>query len=161
MEFKLEAGAKLDVVSEKELRQALKDFGQDWMVQASTGPRHVLWSGTGTVDTAGNISMGGEATDADKGGRWGPAANMIWSVKRWNAQNLEANKTLSAWINGATFNRTIIDAITGYNSFTSDVLILNSSQRLLFTGTGMTAGRIITIAGSAWELPASMMYRLM
>lgn len=161
MQVTLKAGATLDMLTQHEMRQTLKEISADWMRQASEGPRHILWSGQGTVDGGGLLSMGGTSADAEASGKWGPPLNMIWVVKRWNVQNLEAGKTVSAWINNASPNRSIMDGITGFNVLTSDCVVLTSAMRLLFTGSTMAASRVITVSGSAFELPASMMYRLL
>jgi hypothetical protein len=161
MKFKLSAGGEIDILTRRELSETLREVARDWQVEASRGPRPIRWWGMGTVDSAGALSMGGEGADMATSGRWGPDPGFVWAVKRWNLRNIEDGKTISAWINDNNDSRSIRDGLTGYNDFGSDELVLLSADRLLFTGSGMTAGRVITVAGGAWELPATMMYRLM
>jgi hypothetical protein len=163
MKFKLSAGAEVDVLTEHELRKALKDYAQDWMVEARTGPKSVLWWGSGAVSATGTLSIGGASVDPNAGGRYGPDPSMVWSIKRWNVRGLANGDSLSAFINDAAAQRSIIDTVTGYNRFGSDELVIGGADKLLFTGTGLmtVAGTVITVSGSAWELPRTMLYRLM
>ncbi|SRR6266568_1344899 len=163
MKFKLNAGAEFDILTQDELAKSLKRFAQDWQVEAARGPKVVDWWGSGTVTAAGALTIGGATMDPASG-HMGPDPSMIWSVKRWNVQSLVGNgDSLHAWVDVANPNRSIIDGVSGYNRFGSDELIVRGGSRILFTGATLATpvGTVVTVAGSAWELPATMMYRLM
>lgn len=157
--FKLQAGMDLDLFTQKEMDDSLKRFSRDWMVEAAKGPRHVRWSARGTI-AAGILRIGGNDATVDSG-RLGPEAGMVWSVKRWNVQGLNVADTLHAYVNSDSPWNSIIDGITGYNRFGSDELVIMGNDRLLFTGTALVATGDIFVSGSAWELPATLMYRLL
>lgn len=160
MKFKFNAGAELDLLTKNEVEDALKAAARDWMVEARRGPKLIDWWGQGVVAADGTLSMGGEAAGADSG-RWGPDVGLLWSVRRWNVRGLTGAEKLSAWIDVPTPQRSVIDGVTGSNVWGSDALVLRGGSRLLFTGTGLTVGEVITVGGMAWELPAAMMYKLL
>jgi hypothetical protein len=163
VKFKFNAGAEFDVLTQKELEHSLKAFGRDWMVELAKGPRTINFFGSGVISAAGTLSMGGESADPSTG-RWGPDQGMVWAIKRWNVRGLtDTHDTLSAWNTVNTAGRSIIDGITGYNRFGSDELVLRGGESLMFTGTGLAtaAATKIYVSGAAWELPVTLMYKLM
>jgi hypothetical protein len=161
MKFKLTAGAELDLLTQAELDKALKNFARDWQVAAAAGPKSVDWWGTGTVDAAGGLTIGGDTANPVSG-RFGPDVSMIWSVKRCNVRGLTGADALSLYVGEATPQRSVKDGISAYERFGSNELVLRGGRKLLFVGTGLTtaANTVITISGSAWELPQIMMYQL-
>lgn len=84
---------------------------------------------------------------------------MVWSVKRLTVSALGNGKSVDIYING--INHLVVPGATGYNHFGSDEFVLLPGDKILVQGSGLTVGATIRITGSAWELPVTMMYRLL
>lgn len=161
--IKLQAGAELDLLNKDELRHEMGRFLADWMVEAARGPRSVRFSALGAVTSAGTLTLGGN-TSTLTSGRLGPDESMVWSVKRWCISGLVGNgDTLSAYVNNDGPNSLIMSGVSGFNNFGSDSLVLQGGDRLLFTGAELltAAGTQVGVSGQAWELPATLMWRLL
>lgn len=164
MKFKMSAGAEFDVLTQHELDKSLQQLMLDWRREVERGPKHIRFSANGVVTDNGALTIGGD-TQSETTGRLGPEQSMVWSVKRWAITGLAVNggDSLTAYINTDQPNTLIKGDVTGYDRFGSDELVLNGGDRLLFVGSELiaTAGTRVFLSGAAWELPATLAYRLL
>lgn len=156
MKFKITAGAEIDVLTKPELDSVLRSWGEEFV----RGRRYRKLSASGTVTAAGTVSIGGE----DASGAMGPDAGFVWSVKRLIVSGFANGNLLTLWINEASPSTLIESGITGTTvdptraqalRWGSNQLVMEAGERLLITGTGLSAGAIITVTGQTLEAPAA------
>lgn len=159
--FKMSAGAEFDILNKDELDASIGKLLEDWKVEAARGPKHVRFSGNATVAADNTLNIGGSANPLS--GRLGPDQSFVWSVKRWAIRGLYAGDSLSAYINNASPSALIKDGVTAYDRFGSDELVLVGGDLLLWSGAEMLTpvGTTVFVSGAAWELPATLTYRLL
>jgi len=160
---KLSAGNELDILNKDELSHALEAFRLDWQVEATIGPKVVRFGSNAVVTAAGGLSLGGNGASLVSG-RLGPAQSMVWSVKRVAVTGLKTpGDSLALYVNTDQPGNLVHPSVTGYLPFGSDQLVLMPDDTLLFTGAALLApaGSQIYVSGQAWELPVTMMYRLL
>lgn len=162
MKAKLQAGVELDILSPEEFRDGMRGAFQDWVTQSMIGPKRIDIFGVGTVDSAGNLAIGGENADLNQG-NMGPDNGMVWSIKWLSTSGLKAGDTLSIYRGSNTASRFVRSDLSGYQSYGSDQLVLRGGIRLLITGATLAtpANTVVTVTGQAWELPQTMLYRLL
>lgn len=162
MKFKLQAGADLELLTKEEVRDVVHGVMQDWVQQAMIGPKMVEVYAQGTVTSAGALTIGGESADLTAG-NLGPQNGMLWSVKWTNVYGLQGADTLAMYKGPAVPSRLVRTDVAGYQRYGSDELVVRGGTNLQFAGTGLAtpAGTVVVITGHVWELPQTMMYKLL
>jgi hypothetical protein len=134
---------------------------RDWIVEAGRGPKPVRWTCSAPIDTNGNVSIGSGVAGS---GRSGPDPSLVWSVKRITITGFTVDgDTLDCYFDAATPGRLVQASLPATLRIGSDELVVQGPEALLFVGTGLAtpAGTVITVSGSAWELPSTLTYRLL
>ena len=157
MKFKIAAGAEADILSEKELRGALKDLQTSWMSEVSRGDRWRRFSAYGDSDGAGLVTIGDGLSQY-----LGPEAGMVWSVTRLAVTNYDpvapATNRLNLSVNSTESSDLIRPGIPTFSSF-SPGIVLMGGDRLYVSGTAAVSSRV-WVTGQARELPVSLLWRL-
>jgi hypothetical protein len=160
VEFEIKAGGKLDLLTQREAHAAFKGALKDWMVEAYKGARPVKFAGAGTIAN-GAVQIGGSDGIGATTSNLGPAAGMVWSVKRLAVRGISSgSETLSLYTNTASPFDLVRDGVTGFERFGSDELILIGPEKLLFAGTNLVSTGTVTVSGQAMELPIGMLWKL-
>lgn len=162
MKVKLQAGADLELLTKDEVRSVMQDFLQDWVQQSMIGPKRIEIYAQGTVASDGSLTIGGESADLTSG-NLGPQNAMVWAIKWLNASGLQVPDQLSLYRGPAVASRLVRADISGYTRYGSDELVIRGGSDMQFTGTALAtpANTVVVITGQAWEMPATMLYRLL
>lgn len=155
MKFKLQAGREVDVLTKEELKAGLTENTASWFREMARGLSTARFDGTSTV-AAGDVSIPAAGQAAV-----GPDVGFCWAVQRITADGLDANDVLVVYRNSAQpINR--LGTVTATTSFKpgSKGCILRGDERLIITGTGLTATGDITINGESIEAAESDIYKL-
>lgn len=155
--FKIQAGAEIDLISKKEMEEALKSLAS-WMVEASIGARYTRVHSTGLI-AAGSMDFGSEGS---AGQILAPPPGFIWDVRRLRITGLDAADVAKIHIgdaNPSTLIATSAD-IAGDCFLWAEQVILYPGDSLRIVGSGLTATGTITAAGMVRELPMSLAWRL-
>jgi hypothetical protein len=159
---KFEHGAVFDMLNKDELIDGLHRGYQNWLGEVTRGITMRRFTAQGTIASTA-VTIGGPNQDE----RLGPEPGFVWSVRRLAVSNITlGTDSLAIFVNDngpsslimpRAFNMT---GQLGAQFFDGNQLVLNGGDQLLFTGTGLNATGIVTIAGMAMELPITMMYKL-
>lgn len=156
MKFKIAAGAEIDLLTKPELDAALRSWGEEYI----RGRRYRKINAQGTVAADGTVSIGGAS---DPAGMMGPDEGFVWSVKRLIFSGIADGKFLDLWLNEPSASTLVESGITGTTldptrtqavRWGSNQLVLQAGERLLVTGSSLTAGATITVSGQTMEAPA-------
>lgn len=156
MKFKLTANADIDLLTDSEVRKALKDAGVEWRAELARGVKFVRRSASGTISESGALSI----NDSDMG----PADGFTWSVTLVSVTGLLAAEQLAIYQNEASDTRFIGYAGAGPDGmmpFDKGVLPFHGTEYLVAAGTGYaTTGRTITVVMRAIEVPVQTEWQL-
>jgi hypothetical protein len=160
----IKAGATLDTLTEPELDRALSKFLVSWRKEVHRGVTFRRFSRSGVVDAAGELVIGG-ASSSSSG--LGPEESMVWGVTRVNIANLASATTgvVRLYRNDVSDSTqvkgdwTITNTSTSHH-FGTPGIILRPGDALLVTGTTLTAGTTVTVAGDAIEVPFNLAWQL-
>jgi hypothetical protein len=149
MEFEIKAGGKLDLLTKAEAREAFTEA----MVELYRGVRFVTRAAQGTVTGAGALSIVDET--------FGPESGFVWSVSRVSAL-LTTNQTVTLSKNEAAPSNFVglVLASPGFAVFDSRALVLNPLEKLVITGTGLTAAQVVAVTIAAVEIPQQLAWQL-
>jgi hypothetical protein len=159
---KITAGGEVDFLTKDELHHELGQF-RSWMQEAMRGPHPIRF------DAFGTIAAGAVVVDGQNGsGRLGPEPGMVWLVTRVVVSGLTlATDPTSLYVNNTDPRHLVFPTLsgvagsTGYHEFPAGQIVLTSNDRLILASTGAVAATgNVFLAGSAWELPAGMTWKL-
>lgn len=157
--FKISAGAEVDVLTEKELSQALDRLSADWMAEVTRGFKYRRFLGMGTI-AAGAVLVDESSPD----NILGPGPSLIWAVNSLVVSGLAVNDSVDVLINGgdpvASFTRAAGSGTYVRAAFGQTDLVLNSNDTLSLTGAALTAVGQIKLFGRCTELPRTLAYKL-
>lgn len=163
-EVKLVAGAKLNTLTEPELDRALSKMLTSWRNEVRRGVTFRRFIKDGVVDGTGALVIGGAAS-SEPG--FGPQESMVWGVTRVNIANLVNGGTpiVRLYRNDVSDGTMVKGDWTVVNNATSTHfgtpgIILRPGDALLVTGTGLTIGTTVTVAGDAIEVPFNLAWQL-
>lgn len=151
MKVKIQAGAELDLLTDAELRTALRDFNEE----IRRGVRFVRRSAVATPN-AGNILLADD--------HMGPQGSMVWSVTRISlvGVNLTDSTELLLYINEIS-STSFVAGITARNwaGFDLGQLVLQPLDRLIFSYPFGDAATPIGINVQAVEVPIQLQWQLL
>jgi hypothetical protein len=153
---KLQAGATIDVLNRKELREVLDTATRDWFNQVTRGDRYRRFSAPGTI-AGGAVTIGG-ATARDA--VLGPADGFVWAVQRLAVVGLVAADTVQLSLNDDGPAAVVHGAMGRYQSFGQYDLVLYPGDTLMVTGAALASTGTLTLTGQARELPMPLSWRL-
>lgn len=155
-EAKLQAGAKIDILNRKELKEVLDTATRDWFNQVARGDRFRRIAASAAI--AGTaLEIGGPAA---RDAVLGPADGFVWAVQRLALVGLASTETVQLSLNDAGASAVVHPAMGRYQSFGQFDLVLYPGDTLLIEGTGLTSTGIVTLTGQARELPVPLAWRL-
>lgn len=159
--IKLKAGAFIDTLTQPEIDQSLTKFLTSWRREVARGDSYRTFSRQGTADASGLLSIGG----SDSSWGLGPDESMMWAVLRVCVTGLAGTPVLRMFRNSADASQIVRGNFTVANNdasheFGGPGCVLNPGGVLLLTGSGITAGTVVTLTGEAREIPAAMAWRL-
>lgn len=155
-EVKLQAGAKLDVLNKRELKETLDTVTRDWFSQVARGDRYRRFSASGTIAGAA-VSIGGAV---QRDAVLGPAEGFVWAVQRIALHGLDLLETVELHLNDDGPASVVHPAVDQYHAFGPYELVLYPGDTLLVVGTGLTSTGTVTVTGQARELPLPLAWRL-
>jgi len=90
----------------------------------------------------------------------GPAAGFLWIVKRVALIGVTAGDAYSLFKNDNAPSTCVKPTLADYNDFGGNNLVLYPGDKLLVTNKGALSGAgVITVTGSAREMPIAMAWR--
>lgn len=158
-EVKLAAGAKIDVLNRKEMREVLDVATRDWFNQVARGDRFRRFSAAAPIADAAVTIGGAAARDATLG----PAEGFVWAVQRIAVAGLTiAGETepVQLFVNDDGPSSLVHPALEGIAIFGSCALVLYPGDTLLVKGEDLVSEGTVTVAGQVRELPLPLAWRL-
>lgn len=157
MKAKLDFGAEIDILSGSEFRQGLDQVSELWYSYAR-GLKHLrLPILTGTVAADGSLSLGLSGDEVT----CGPSQGYAWRICRVSVYGLSGAESADLYFGepGPTrFVQTVSASAPTWAS--SRGLLLRPGDYLVLSGSGLTAGNVVTMNGEALEAPAEQLYKL-
>jgi hypothetical protein len=153
MEVEIKAGAKFDMPTAKEIRDMLAG----WQAELA---RNVRLRHVGTLGAA---TAGGVLTIGPDAGL-GPNDGFMWEVTRVMVSGLTAAQTVAGFINDTSGLLACGVFAAGAASqiiYGQRGLILQGNDRLIFSGTGLTASGPYPVALQVTELPVQLAPRFL
>lgn len=151
MEFEIQAGVKVDLASPADVRQIVGSELAGWRAEIARGTRYRHPGFPAVANGAGVLNVGPEAG-------LGPGEGFVWSVTRIMVSGITAAQVVTAYINDtspilavAPLTATIPYVFPGERG-----CVLGGGDRLVFAGTGLTAGGAYGIALEVTELPVQL-----
>jgi hypothetical protein len=162
VEFEIKAGAKLDLLTPRELKDALAPL-VGWTAELARGVRFRRFAAQ-TVVAGGVWTVGGNTADNNQD-TLGPSSGMLWAVTRIAVSGggfVAGTDTCSVHINDISPATLVDSGITRSRTFDIPVLCLAGGDRLGITGVGTGVGvpPDITVSGQAVELPTQLAWLL-
>lgn len=162
-EFRLQAGASVDILTQKELDHSLGDLAKDSVLERGRGVKWMrlpVLAGTmsGTYPTS-TSKLGGT-------GLCGPNPGYAWALRRIAAIGLSAGTDqLYAFRNevvpGQFIGALVGQGATNFISFTNVQAVLMPGDELIISpGAAFAAAGVITVTGEAVEVPAEMLWKI-
>lgn len=164
-EVQLKAGAKLDMLNRKELKETLDAATRDWFSQVARGDRYRRFSASGVIDTGSLLIDGTVAQNQTLG----PAEGFVWAVQRVALHGLTVvsgtpavavSEPVQLFLNDVGPSSLVHPAIEGYQDLGQYSLVLYPGDTLLVRGAGLTSTGTVTLTGQARELPLPLAWRL-
>lgn len=165
MQTEIKAGAKIDTINKKEMREVLDTVTRGWFNEVSRGDRYRRFSAKGTIAAGALLIDGTSAEDANLG----PADGFIWAVQRIAVYGLTTytgdpltltTEPVALYLCDNGPSSLVHPAIEGYKSFGAYELVMYPGDTLLLSGAGLDAEGIVTMTGQARELPMPLAWRL-
>lgn len=158
MEFRIDAGVKVDLATPAEVRQIVHGALSGWQEELMRGTKFRHPAAYGIAAAGGALLV-----DATSPTTVGPAEGFIWSISRITVTGLTAAQTLGVFVNdnspmmaAGTFTATVNTIIYGDRG-----LVLNGGDRLVLNGVGLTAGGAYIAACEVTELPVQLRSRFL
>lgn len=157
MEFEIKAGAKLNLLTQPELRGELADFAANWRSETTKGDRYRRIYGYGTP-SGGRVTFGGDNTGGEM---LGPAQGFVWDVRRLAlyGHTVGTDNSVGLYVNAAESSNLVTPSLLAYQGYTRAELVLYPGDRLLVDGAVTPTGRI-ALSGAVRELPIGLAWRL-
>jgi hypothetical protein len=155
MKTKITHGAEIETLTPAELKAGLTATTASWFQEMARGLSTARFTSTATISGAAvTFPPPGET-------RIGPEVGFAWAVQRVSAYGLDSADVLQVFRNVAV-PETYLGQITTASPMTlgSKAVILRSDERLVITGTSLTATGTIAVNGEAVELPEMDLYKL-
>jgi hypothetical protein len=169
MEFELRAGAKLDLLSPKDLDKVL-DRIQGWVLDDLRGVQPTDLTAVGTTIGA-TIVVDPEAAPNNTGGPLGPGQGFYWAIRSivvtGPAVATDAVHLYKNSVDALHIRRPFLTGAagaTGYASFGTNELLLKPGERLIVAGAvaaGAGAPITVTVTGAAIEVPSHLLARML
>lgn len=155
--FKITAGAEVDLITKKEMEEALRSLAS-WMVEASIGARYTRIHATGLI-AGGAMDFGSEGS---AGQILAPPPGFIWDVRRLRITGIAAADVANIYMGDANPSSLIATSgdIAGDCFLWSEQVILYPGDSLRIVGSGLSATGTVTASGLVRELPMSLAWRL-
>jgi hypothetical protein len=152
--FPLVHGSHIETLTQDELKHHLD--------QQTVGYFQEMARGLSTFRFDSFATVAGASVTLPASGALGPELGFAWSVQRITADNLGAADVLHVYRNVATPGN-LLGTITAGQSFHagSKGAILRSDERLVITGTALTATGDITVNGEGLEVPELSLYKIL
>lgn len=162
-EFRLQAGASIDILNQKELDHSLGSLAHDSVIERGRG---VKWMRMPTL--SGTMTGTFPTTTSKLGGTGlcGPNPGYCWAVRRIAAINLSASTDqLYVYRNepvvGQFIGAMVGQGATNFISFTNVQFVLAPGDELIIApGASFSSSNVITITGEAVEVPAEMLWKI-
>lgn len=156
--FKINAGAEIDVLTEKELSSALDKMSSSWMAEVTKGFKYRRFLGVATIAAASVSITEGQDNIL------GPGAGLMWAVNSLVVGGLAVADSVDVLINDsdpvATFTRAAGTGNYVRQSFGQTDLVLNPNDYLSLVGSGLTAVGQVKLYGRCTELSRVLAYKL-
>lgn len=149
-------GAVIETTSPEENRRQLNEVVRQQFAEAARGITTFRFDHTDTV-AAGVIKLPSAGEQEE-----GPRNGFVWQLGSVRAQGLATGDTLSIWRN-STDPRNFIGQVTAANPvFTFQKLtFFKGGEKIIVTGSGLTATGDITINGEGLEAGELDLYKLL
>lgn len=156
--FAFKAGAEFDMLTNKELRDTLKDVMASWMAETTIGARYARFSAAALIANSA-VEIGGPGRADDN---LGPAPGFVWDVRRLRITGLATNDVAAVYVNDANPSSMIASTadVAGALFLFGEQVILYPGDSLLVTGASLAATGFITVSGQVRELPMALAWRL-
>lgn len=160
MKFKVQAGAELEIPSQREIQDAVSTVMTSWISENMRGGRYRRLTAMGTI-TGGSLSIGGP----DETHQLGPASGYVWDVRRLFINGYQLTAPIDVvwvYVNDASSGSVIASTTqseSGLFRFDRQV-VLYSGDNLMLAGLSLAAAGPVYVTGTVLEYPASQAWRL-
>lgn len=149
-------GAVIETATPKEIEHHLSKVVQEQFAEQARGITTFRFDHTDTVDGSGAIRLPG-TSDQDEG----PRNGFVWQIGTVRAFGLATGDTLQIWRNSATAGNFLGQLTFANPVFTFQKLtFFKGGERIILTGTGLTATGDITVNGEGLEAGELDLYKL-
>jgi hypothetical protein len=164
-EVQLKAGAKIDTLTKKELKDVIDNASRDWFNQVSRGDRYRRFSATGTIASGALVIDGTSSANQTLG----PAEGFVWAVQRIALSGLTVvsgtpavavSEPVQLFLNDDGASSLVHPAVAGFHDFGQYSLVLYPGDTLLAKGASLNSTGIVTLTGMAREVPLPLAWRL-
>lgn len=163
--YKITHGTEFESLSKGELDGALDDLkggiGHSYFQELARGVKSIRFLGFGTIAGA-SLLISGSPGSSD--GLGGPEQGMTWAVRRLSADGLAAADVLKiyrSFVDPANFIGTIATGGGFRAGFGSTEFILQPTDQIVISGTGLAATGQIVVNGEGIEVPSFMISKLL
>lgn len=157
MEFAINAGVKVDLATPAEVREIVSSELKGWQAELVRGTRYRHPGSQAAANAAGAVNL------PAAGDQLGPLEGFVWSISAATVLGLTAAQIITAYINDSTplmakgvFSANVSTIVWGDRG-----LVLNSGDRLVLVGAGLTVGATYSVALEVTELPVQLASRLL
>lgn len=153
-EFKIQAGARINLLTREELRQEMDAARTNWVHEVARGIRYRRFSTFATSDGAGAIEIGIQGDQ-----RMGPGEGFVWQLGRLSvsAYDPSGGDALALYQGSVSDSAIIIPALDTFNDMLTEVLY--PGDTLVVAGT-VSASTQVWVTGQVKEAPVSLLWRL-
>lgn len=155
MQFKIQAGATIDVATREEVRDEIQSAQASWRDELSRGQRFRRFAVSG--DPAGGsviVGAGELAIEPDQG--------FVWVINRLAVSDYDPSPgtdVLSLYTGDVGDSGVIIPKMDRSHFFSGTEIVLYPGTRLVVAGTVAATTRV-WVTGQAKEVPVSLAWRL-
>ncbi len=153
MEFKIEAGAKINLLTKEEVGEVFAG----WKAELARGIKFRTFSIR--TDVAGGVFS---TTNVDFAG---PDAGFVWAVTRLaisGAGLVLGTDLANVYVDDVTPSKLVMSGLTRQATWDIPGLILTGGSRVIVTGVGTGAtGTDVTVSGAAIEVPLQLAWQLL
>lgn len=163
MEFKIEAGGKLDLFTRQEFRDELRAGIAGWQAEVTRGIRWRKFSAKATLGAAGTWTIGGDQANNNSQDT-GPSSGFVWAVTRLAVSGTAITRgtdTFGVWIDAVTDSKLVSDGHLRFQTYDVGVLVLTEGEQLVLQGAATAVGGgDIWLSGQAAEVPSHLAWQL-
>ena len=159
---KIQAGGTLDVVTKKELHDALGEHLRSWVAETARGGRFVKFQGTANpVGTS--VQVGGPT---GSGVLLGPGAGFMWDVRRIHLAGFDDTDNVAIYLNDVSptgfvsSNKDLFQSKNRLWTWNRQLVLYPGDQLIVANTSTLVATGPITISGQALELPVGLGWKL-